>query len=87
LKASDAAGTPAGILKESAMQGVRRHLPQPTPEMDREAVRAGMRLAASHGLASVQEAGHGLKQVELYQALQERGELTMRIRGSRGEPN
>jgi predicted amidohydrolase YtcJ len=80
LKASDAGGTPAGILKESAMQGVRRHLPQPTPEMDREALRSGMRLAASHGIASVQEAGHGLKQIELYQGLRERGELTMRIR-------
>jgi predicted amidohydrolase YtcJ len=80
LKVTDAGGTPAGILKESAMQGVRSHLPQPTAEMDREAVRSGMRLAASHGIASVQEAGHGLKQVELYQALLERGELTMRIR-------
>jgi predicted amidohydrolase YtcJ len=80
LKATDAGGTRAGILKESAMQGVRRHLPQPTPEMDREAVRSGMRLAASHGIASVQEAGHGLKQVELYQTLLEHGELTMRIR-------
>lgn len=80
LTDGDARGTPAGILKESAMQGVRRHLPQSTPEMDREAVRAGMRLAASHGIASVQEAGRGLKQVAMYQELLERGELTMRIR-------
>ncbi len=80
LKATDGGGAPAGILKEAAMQGVRRHLPPRTPEMDREAVRSGMRLAASHGIASVQEAGHGLQQVELYRTLRERGELTMRIR-------
>lgn len=80
LEAAPSAGSPTGILKESAMQSVRRHLPQPTAEMIREAVRSGMRLAASHGIASVQEAGHGLKQIELYEALRERGELSMRIR-------
>jgi predicted amidohydrolase YtcJ len=80
LRAADAGGAPAGILKESAMQSVRRHLPRPTTEEVLEALRSGMRLAASHGIASVQEAGHGLQQIELYQALLERGELTMRIR-------
>ena len=80
LEATGAGGAQAGILKEAAMQGVRRHLPQPTPEMDLDAVRSGMRLAASHGIGSVQEAGHGLKQLELYGSLLESGELTMRIR-------
>jgi predicted amidohydrolase YtcJ len=78
LTATDS--TPAGILKESAMTAVQHRLPPHTREMDLEAVRAGMRLAASHGIASVQEAMDGLDQIELYKALRERGDLTMRIR-------
>jgi predicted amidohydrolase YtcJ len=83
-RALEAAGMPAqesdGVLKERAMEDFERHLPTPTAAQDLEALRAGMRIAASRGVASVQEASRGLEQLPLFQTLDERGELTMRVR-------
>ena len=69
-----------GVLKEQAMEDFERHLPTPTAAQDLEALQAGMRIAAAHGVGSVQEASRGLEQLPLYQTLHERGELTMRVR-------
>jgi len=69
-----------GVLKERAMEEFERHLPTPTAAQDLDALRAGMRIAAMHGIASVQEASRGLEQLPLYQTLREREELTMRVR-------
>jgi predicted amidohydrolase YtcJ len=73
-------GPGAGVLKEAAMLDVVRHLPARTAEMDIAALRVGMRVAASRGIASVQEAGDGLHQLPLYDALRARDQLTMRVR-------
>jgi predicted amidohydrolase YtcJ len=70
----------AGILKEAAMEDFERHLPQHTREDDLEALRVGMRLAASKGIASIQEASRGLDQLPLYDALRETNQLTLRVR-------
>jgi predicted amidohydrolase YtcJ len=75
-----APGAEPGILKEQAMDDFEKHLPAPNTEQDLEALRAGMKIAAAHGIASVQEASRGLKQLSLYAAHRERGELTMRVR-------
>ena len=69
-----------GVLKEAAMLDVNRNLPTRTAEMDIAALRAGMRVAASHGIASVQEAGDGTHQLALYESLRQRDQLTMRVR-------
>src|SRR5215467_12925865 len=68
------------VLLEEAMLEVTRHLPARTPEQDLESLRAGMRLAASRGIASVQEAGDGQNQVQLWESLRAGGELLMRVR-------
>ncbi|OLC27932.1 MAG: hypothetical protein AUH40_00250 [Chloroflexi bacterium 13_1_40CM_65_17] len=73
-------GTQPGILKEGAMDDFERHLPKRTRDEDLDAIRAGMRLAASKGIASIQEASRGFDQVPLYATLHERGELTLRVR-------
>jgi predicted amidohydrolase YtcJ len=73
-------GPGPGVLKEAAMLAVTRNLPERTAEMDIAALRAGMLVAASHGIASVQEAGDGLHQLPLYEALRRRDQLTMRVR-------
>jgi predicted amidohydrolase YtcJ len=73
-------GPGPGVLKEAAMLDVTRNLPERTSSMDSEALRAGMKVAASHGIASVQEAGEGLDQLPLYRALLQRRQLTMRVR-------
>src|SRR4029077_8839486 len=62
------------------MEDFERHLPMPNAAQDLEALRAGMKIAAAHGIASVQEASRGVEQLPLYQTLHERGELTMRVR-------
>src|SRR5260370_1385069 len=69
-----------GVLKESAMLGVARHIPARSSAEDLEALGAGMRLAAEHGIGSIQEAGGGQDQLELWDALRETGELTLRVR-------
>ena len=74
------AGAPPGVLKEEAMLTVTRHLPQRTQAQDLDALRAGMRLAASRGIGSVQEAGDGQNQTHLWNALREAGHLTLRVR-------
>jgi len=69
-----------GVLKEAAMLGVTRHLPARTKTQERDALSAGMRVAAARGVGSVQEAGAGLDQLELWSGLQEEGDLTLRVR-------
>ena len=76
------AGAPPGnVLKEEgAMRLVTREIPRRGREGDLDARRAGMRVAASQGVASVQEAGDGLRQLPLWRSLAESGELTLRVR-------
>ena len=62
------------------METVTRHIPRPSREADLDALRAGMRLASSRGIGSVQEAGDGQGQLELWRSLRDRGELTIRVR-------
>jgi predicted amidohydrolase YtcJ len=71
---------PAGVIKEAAMVGVTRHIPARSKAEDIEALRDGMRLAASKGIASVQEAGDGQDQLELWDELREADDLTLRVR-------
>jgi predicted amidohydrolase YtcJ len=69
-----------GVLKEAAMLSVTRHIPARSRDQDLEALRAGMRVAAEHGIGSVQEAGEGQDELELWDALREADELTLRVR-------
>jgi len=83
----DAAGHATGILKEAAMELVDRALPRRTISQDIESLAAAASLAFRHGLTSVQEAGGGLKQFEIYRALRASGRPMVRIRlGQRMEP-
>lgn len=72
--------TERGVLKEAAMYAVTKRIPKRTEDEDLDALRAGMRMAASRGVGSVQEAGDGWDQLHLWEALSDAGELTMRIR-------
>jgi predicted amidohydrolase YtcJ len=72
--------TSTGVLKEAAMLGVTRHIPSRSRDQDLDALRAGMRVAAERGIGSVQEAGEGQDELELWDALREADELTLRVR-------
>jgi len=69
-----------GVLKEAALLGVTRHIPRRTFAEDLDALRAGMRVAAARGIGSVQEAGDGQNQLDLWRSLREAGDLTVRVR-------
>ena len=83
----DAAGRATGILKEAAMELVDLALPPRTIAEDVDSLAAAATLAFRHGLTSVQEAGGGRKQFEIYRALRASGRPMVRIRlGLRMEP-
>jgi predicted amidohydrolase YtcJ len=83
----DQAGRATGILKEAAMELVDRALSPRTLTEDIESLAAAARLAFRHGLTSVQEAGAGPEQFEIYRALHASGQPMVRIRlGQRIEP-
>ncbi|MCG3161706.1 MAG: N-substituted formamide deformylase [Acidobacteria bacterium] len=75
----DAAGEPTGALKEGAQRLVRRLIPEPSRERKLEALRQGMKLAASLGITSIQNASGSPEELSLYDELLKRGELTMRV--------
>lgn len=72
--------TQRDVLKEAAMYTVTRHIPPRTAEEELAALRAGMKMAASRGVASVQEAGDGWDQLRFWDALRDAGDLTLRVR-------
>src|SRR2546422_432011 len=65
-----------GVLKEAAMYAVTKHIPSRTDEEELDALRAGMRMVASRGVASVQEAGDGWDQLRFWDALRDAGDRT-----------
>ena len=72
-------GEPTGVLKESAMQLMRAASPQPTREDKVAAIRAGLEEAHRFGVTSVQNAGGSPEDLDLYNELRKRGELTLRV--------
>jgi predicted amidohydrolase YtcJ len=72
-------GEPTGALKEGARALVSRLIPESTRERKLEALRRGMKLAASLGVTSIQNAGGSPEEFSLYEELLKRGELTVRV--------
>jgi len=75
----NAAGEATGALKEGAQSLVRRLLPQPTHEEQLNALRQGLKLAASLGITSLQNASGSEDEFSLYEELLDRRELTSRF--------
>jgi predicted amidohydrolase YtcJ len=76
----DGAGHPTGILKDAAMSAVYRVMPAPTHERRERTLRRALAHMASLGVTSVQDMGPEQAEIALYSALDQRGELTARIR-------
>ena len=75
----DASGEPTGALKEGAQRLIGRLIPEPAREQKLEALRQGMKLAASLGITSIQNASGSLDEWSLYDELLKGGELTLRV--------
>ncbi|MEO6724482.1 MAG: amidohydrolase [Blastocatellia bacterium] len=75
----DAAGEPTGALKEGAQSLIARLIPPLTREQKLDALRQGLKLAASLGITSLQNASGSADEFSLYEDLQQHGELTARF--------
>ncbi len=75
----DSSGDPTGALKEDAQDLVGRLVPDPTSEEKLHALRNGMKLAASLGITSLQNASGSVDEFLLYEELLNKKELTVRI--------
>ncbi|HET9704991.1 MAG TPA: amidohydrolase [Vicinamibacterales bacterium] len=72
-------GEPTGALKESAMALMSTVTPKPTDEDRLAAIRAAIDEANQFGITSVQDAGGSPDDLQLYDRLRKRGELTLRV--------
>ncbi|HEX4914759.1 MAG TPA: amidohydrolase [Vicinamibacterales bacterium] len=72
-------GEPTGALKETAMALMSNVAPQPTEEDRLAAISAAIDEAHRLGITSVQDAGGPAGDLELYDRLRKRNQLTLRI--------
>jgi predicted amidohydrolase YtcJ len=75
----DSSGEPSGALKEGAQALVSRLIPEPARERKLDALRRGMKLAASLGITSIQNASGSPDEFSLYEELWKRDELSLRV--------
>jgi predicted amidohydrolase YtcJ len=73
-------GLASGELREpAACKAVLELIPPPTPAQRRELVRKGMALAARAGITSIHNMDGSLEQITRYAAMEDAGEMTLRI--------
>ncbi len=75
----DAKGEPTGALKEGAQSLVTALIPQPTRTDKLNALLKGMKLAASLGITTIQNASGSAEEFSLYKELLKNNELTLRV--------
>jgi predicted amidohydrolase YtcJ len=80
----DANGEPTGVLREAAMEAMERAIPDPPLDEKLAILSAGEHYLNSFGITSMVAATGGLKDLAAYDALRQRGELTLRIRQAFG---
>jgi len=78
----DATGKPSGTLRESAMDLVARHLPQPGPADYRDGLDFALKRFAELGIVAVQEADASPEMLDAYLAADREGRLSVRVRAS-----
>ena len=74
----DEAGTPNGILRETARDALRAVIPKPTHEQRRQAIELALADLASHGITSAQD-NSSWEDFQIYEELEKEGKLTARI--------
>jgi hypothetical protein len=74
----DEAGTPNGILRETARDAVRAVIPKPNHDQRRQAIEVALADLASHGITSAQD-NSGWEDFQIYEELEKEGKLTARI--------
>lgn len=72
-------GEPTGVLRETAMQLIRRVVPLPSPAMIKRAILDGAEHNLRYGITSVWEPSIEPDQLEVYRTLDANGELPVRV--------
>ena len=75
-----ATGEPTGVLKEAAMELVRRIVPTPTREQDEASLRRAIGALNAAGITSAQDAWTTVAELPLWRTVREQGALTVRAR-------
>lgn len=75
----DANGDATGVLIDTAQSLVGKHIPAPTDEQNREAVRLAIRDCLSLGLTGVHDAGISAGLLKTYQAMIDDGAFDLRV--------
>lgn len=78
----DAAGEPTGLLYEDAVEWARSRMPKREEKEYGAGVRYGQALCNRHGITGVLDALVGERHMRVYRALEEAGELTVRVRAT-----
>ncbi|MFN8449136.1 MAG: amidohydrolase family protein [Anaerolineae bacterium] len=74
-----ATGEPTGVLRETAMQMIRRVVPLPTPAVLRRAIWEAAEHNLRHGITTVWEPSIEPDQLDVYRALDSDGEMPIRV--------
>lgn len=74
----DAKGSPTGMLLDRAQELVTKHIPNPTPEARRQALKVGAEYAAGMGWTQLSIAGAKWDEIAMLHALLEEGGLPIR---------
>lgn len=72
-------GEAIGSLQEGAMALVTQHIPPDSLEIRTAGLQYAIKMLNSYGITSIQAAAAELPQLETYRALDERGELSLRV--------
>jgi len=75
----DGAGEPSGVLVDNAMALVTAHIPEPSREVRKRPLAAGLKACARAGLTEVHDAGVQLGIIGLYKELLAEGALPVRV--------
>lgn len=74
----DGKGNPSGTFKEDAQDLVSKNIPPNSKELKLESLKKGMERAKSLGITSIQNAHGSIGEVEIYDELLQKGELSLR---------
>ncbi|MBT8080760.1 MAG: amidohydrolase [Gammaproteobacteria bacterium] len=77
-----ATGDPIGSLQEGAMGLVTRHIPPADLETRTAGLQYAINLLNNYGITAIQDASVDRESLETYRALEQRGELSLRVVGS-----
>ncbi|MDH7945043.1 amidohydrolase [Pseudohongiella sp. SYSU M77423] len=75
----DSEGRATGTFVDTAMRLITQHIPQPSIDDQKAALRLSMQSLAAQGLTSVHDAGVGSSTLQAYRELQEEGPLPIRV--------